>query len=215
MRAPDLHAIVAKLREIYGELRPRITKPFEMILLENASYLVDDPTRHETLERLRDEIGLTPDEILRHSADDIARVVERGGMKPLHRAEKVLESARIAREAGGDLLEKKLLQRFPSIGEPYADRVLLFNGKSSSVAPDSNALRVLCRLGFAPEDEKHYTKTYRTAVAAAGEQVQDAATAREAHLLLRRHGQEVCKRSAPRCEACPLRRSCAWYAKRA
>jgi adenine-specific DNA glycosylase len=28
-------------------------------------------------------------------------------------------------------------------------------------------------------------------------------------------GAEVCKRSAPRCEVCPLTRLCAWYAERA
>jgi endonuclease III len=29
-----------------------------------------------------------------------------------------------------------------------------------------------------------------------------------AHQLFKRHGQELCRRSAPRCEACPLRKTC-------
>ena len=37
--------------------------------------------------------------------------------------------------------------------------------------------------------------------------------AQRAHVLFRRHGQEICKRSAPRCELCPLRGDCAWYAR--
>jgi len=39
----------------------------------------------------------------------------------------------------------------------------------------------------------------------------DAIFAQRAHIALRRHGQEVCKRSAPRCEVCPLRRLCTFY----
>ena len=33
----------------------------------------------------------------------------------------------------------------------------------------------------------------------------------EATILLRRHGQEVCKTSAPRCEVCAVRGDCAFY----
>ena len=198
MRADD---VVDALREFYGAQRVVTADPWEMILLENVAYLVDDATREETFAKLRDEIGLAPKKILAQSPARIAKVIEGGGMKPLMRAQKVIDCARIADEFG---LED--LRRFPSIGEPYADRILLFNGKKNGIAPDSNALRVLCRLGFAPE-QKNYTAMYREAVAAF--QVKDA---QQAHLLLRRHGQELCKRTRPRCEACPLRSRCAWYA---
>ena len=35
-----------------------------------------------------------------------------------------------------------------------------------------------------------------------------------AHQLLRRHGQEICRRSAPVCEACPLTEGCRWFRER-
>ena len=199
MRADD---VVDVLREFYGAQRVVTTDPWEMILLENVAYLVDDATREETFVKLRDEIGLAPKKILAQSPARIANVIEGGGMKPLMRAQKVIDCAKIADEFGVDDP-----RRFPSIGEPYADRILLFNGKKNGVAPDSNALRVLCRLGFARE-QKNYTAMYREAVAAF--QVRDA---RQAHLLLRKHGQELCKRTRPRCEACPLRSKCDWYAR--
>jgi endonuclease III len=31
-----------------------------------------------------------------------------------------------------------------------------------------------------------------------------------AYLLLKKHGQEICKRSAPKCEICPLTARCAY-----
>jgi len=202
-----LAAIVKALETLYGPPALRITDPFEMVVLENAAYLVDDARRYETFERLRAAIGVTPEAIAKRSREEIAEVIAGGGMLPEHRAEKVLECARLAVKSG---VTEKTLRKFPSIGEPYADRILLFNGKKLTLAPDSNALRVLLRLGYG-EESKNYAKTYRSAVAATAGELRDATFAQRAHVLLRRHGQELCKRSAPRCELCPLRGDCAWY----
>jgi len=203
----SLAKIVERLRDVYGTPRAGITDPFEMILLENAAYLVDDARRLETFRKLRDEIGLSPDAILSASAEKIAKVIEGGGMLPPHRAAKVIACARLA-EKIGVALDKKILRKYPGVGEPLADKILLFNGKQRTLAPESNALRVLLRLGFGTES-KNYAASYKSAVAAAGE----LPNAKEAHILLRRHGQEVCKTKAPRCEVCPLRGECAWYAR--
>lgn len=199
----ELADIVERLRDVYGTPRAEITDAFEMILLENVAYLVDDARRRETFEKLRDEIGFA--NILTTPVERIARVIEGGGMKPLMRAEKVIECARLAKEIGV-ALDRKILRRYPGVGEPLADKILLFNGKQRTLAPDSNALRVLLRLGFGTES-KNYAASYKSAVAAAGE----LADAKEAHLLLRRHGQAVCKRSAPRCEVCVVRGQCRFY----
>ena len=202
-----LAQIVRSLEKVYGTPRARITDPFEMILLENAAYLVDDERREETFERLRAAIGVTPEAIVKHSGDEIAAVIAGGGMKPEMRAGKVLDCARLAIKAG---VSEKTLRKFPGIGEPYADRILLFNGKKLTLAPDSNALRVLLRLGDGKES-KSYAATYRSAVAATSGELRDVKFAQRAHLLLRRHGREVCKRSAPRCEICAIRQDCVWY----
>jgi endonuclease III len=200
--------MLAALEGLYGLAKMPVTEPFAMVLLENASYLVDDARRLEVLTRLREATGLDPATIARRSATQIAHVIAAGGMKPEMRAQKVLESARLAIEAGDDLLDKNTLMRFPSVGEPYADKILLFNGMTTSFAPDSNALRVVTRLGFV-EEKKSYSAWYRAAVEALP--FSRAADAQRAHLLFRRHGQEICKRAAPRCERCPLRDECEWY----
>lgn len=198
-----LSDVVARLREVYGAPRAAIADPFEMIVLENVAYLVDDVTRLATFARLRDEIGF--ESILTTPVETIARVIEGGGMKPLHRAEKIAACARLFAEVGVPF-DKKVLRKYPGVGEPLADRILLFNGKQRRLAPDSNALRVLLRLGFGTES-KNYAASYKSAVAAAGE----LPNAKEAHILLRRHGQEVCKTKAPRCEVCVVRADCRFY----
>ncbi len=219
MIVTTIAAIVNQLREVYGPFREqKDLKPFDLILLENASYLVDDDRRWRVFVQLKDAIGTAPDVILHAGAEAVAAAIEGGGMKAEMRADKVLDCARIAKEIGvaklnaavksGDPSAKRLLRRFPGIGEPSADKIMLLCGGVASVAPDSNALRVLARLGFVAE-VKSYSAMYR----AAGEATKSLTIedARAAHHLLRKHGQEVCKRSAPRCEICAIRDSCAWY----
>lgn len=214
-----MREVLEELRRMYGVLEPEVTDPFEMLLFENAAYLVDDAKRIETFRALRQRVGLTPAAILKHSAEEIAEAIAMGGMLPLHRAEKVLECAKIAQRQGLDALRraiaddpkqaKKMLREYPGAGEPLAEKILLFAGVHPGLAPESNALRVLVRLGFGKE-HKSYSTMYRSA-AKATEGMLSAEEARAAHLLLRRHGQEVCKRSEPRCEVCPLRAMCVWY----
>jgi endonuclease-3 len=98
--------------------------------------------------------------------------------------------------------------RIYGIGEPGAEKILLFTGSHAVMGLDSNGLRVLTRLGYGTA-AKSYTTTYRSATAAAlpelGSKIDSLV---EANLLLRTHGQTVCKTSAPRCGACVIREDC-------
>jgi endonuclease III len=134
-------------------------------------------------------------------------------MHPRKRAAALLEAARLARERDPDesaalpLREAtRALQRFPGLGAPGAERVLLLAGAHPVLALDSNGLRALVRLGFAVE-QPSYAATYR-AVREALELPDDVAWLRRAHLLLRQHGRETCKRTRPRCDGCALARRC-------
>jgi endonuclease III len=108
---------------------------------------------------------------------------------------------------------KKALKRFPSIGDPAAEKILLFTRSYPVFSIDSNGLRVLCRVGFA-EEQKNYSATYRLVQDAIREQLpRDFDSLIRAHQLLRQHGQELCKRSKPRCTECPVRDSCNYRQK--
>ena len=103
---------------------------------------------------------------------------------------------------------RRLLRRFPGTGEPGADRILLFGHHHNVLALDSNALRVLLRLGIG-EDSDNYQRSYRSAQAAAqGLLAPEGAQLIRANLLLRHHGQELCRRSEPHCPICPLQSRC-------
>jgi endonuclease-3 len=213
-------ALVDALAAEYGEpAPPPVTDPFEQTVFEACAYLVVDDRRLSVFRRLASEVGMTPAKLIAAGEKKIAKVIADGGMRPPMRAKKVLDCARIALDVG-DLRAaaarpfdeaRRVFQRFPNLGAPGAERVLLVSGAHPVLSLDSNGLRVLVRLGFAAES-KSYASTYRDVRAAVAPQVpNDVAWVVRAHQVLRRHGQEVCKRTKPDCAGCVLRSKCAFF----
>src|SRR3954467_10571505 len=222
-RAFSLADVISRLEAFFGPpLPPAITDPFEMVLADSASYLVDDDRRARVFTRLREEVGLDPEDILGTPTPVLVAIIRDGGMLPEQRAEKLMKAANTALEIGLNHLRQsmktdpkkagKLLQKFPGIGEPGADKILLFSRAKRTLGADSNILRVLVRLGFGEGDEQNYTRMYRSAAEAVAPQLpEDYPWLISAHQLLWRHGQEICRRSVPLCEACPLAEGCRWF----
>lgn len=214
-----LREAVDVLRRHYGSpARLPTTNPFELILLENVAYLASPAHRREAFELLKHTIGTDPIAILAAEPQALEQITARGILKSTFAA-KLRECALIAvDDFSGDLgsviqepLEsaKRVLQSFPGIGEPGAEKILLFSGQQALLAPESNGLRVLVRLGLVRE-EKTYARTYAASRELAKGLPADTNFMQEAHLLLQQHGQTLCKRSVPRCEACPLSPVCAY-----
>jgi endonuclease III len=191
--------------------------PFELILWENVAYLADDAKRRRAFDLLRSSVGTRPEEILAAKPAAL-RAVTKHGILPEKFAAKLKDAARIARDQfDGDLKEvvrlplpdaKRALRKFPGIGEPGAEKILLFSRQHAFLAPDSNALRVLTRLGFL-SDDLSYAQSYAAARKLADAQLgKGVVEMMEAHHLLRRHGQDLCKRTRPLCGECPLAKLC-------
>jgi endonuclease-3 len=215
-----LQPIIEHLETLYGEPGPPdVTDPWEMIIWENIAYLADDAHRREAMAMLRDQVGISPEQVLAASTDRLLAVGGHGILAE-NTVEKLRRAAEIAvREFDGDLRPilrrppaqaRKALKRFPAIGDPGAEKILLFGRALPVLALESNGLRVLVRLGFG-EETPNYSTTYRLVQAAIeAELVKEYPWLIKAHQLLRRHGQELCRRSQPRCEECPLRNECPW-----
>lgn len=218
MTRPKLKSIRDRLARHYGdpEPLPRLT-PFELVLWESVAYMADDARRLRAFTMLKDRVGSSPEKILAAPAKALRAVTEHGILADQF-VEKLRKIARMTRdEFGGDLDEvvgrplaeaRRALRRFPGIGEPGAEKVLLFSRQQPLLAPESNGLRVLVRLGLC-EEKKSYAATYAAArEAVAGQMDGDFEGLIAAHRLLRRHGRDLCKRAAPACGACPLRSIC-------
>lgn len=214
--------IIDELQNFYGPPEsPKIADPLGMILLENVAYLLSDDRREQAFNALRERVGLTPPEILMAHEEALLEVARLGGMHPAARVQKLRRIAQIAlQEFEGDLDKvlklplaqaKKSLKKFSGIGDPGAEKILLFSKTHPILAPDSNGLRVLLRLGYG-EEQKSYSSTYRSAQEAVKDEMKkDYDWLIAAHQLLRRHGQELCKTAAPLCPPCPVKSSCRYY----
>ena len=213
-----LREAVKVLRKHYGPPVPLPTAdPFELVLWENVAYLTSPARRREAFEQLKSTVGTSPTAILAARPKTLEQVTSHGILKSTFAA-KLRECAHIALDTcGGDLgsalrkapaRAKLTLRSFPGIGEPGAEKILLFAGYEALLAPDSNGLRVLVRLGLVRE-EGSYARTYAASREAARGLPAKPGAMQEAHLLLQQHGQTLCKRQLPRCGACPLERRCA------
>ncbi len=214
----SLRAVLDELDGYYGPTpSPFPTDPFELILWENIAYLANDATKREALERLRETVGTRPDQIVRAEPEQLTAITEKGILADDF-ALKLKECARIALERfAGDLLTVveepapeaiKALRAFPGVGEPGAEKILLYCRTHPSLAAESNGLRVLVRLGLC-EDGLSYPATYAAARDLANAELgPDFDRMLRARFLLRAHGQELCRRNEPSCEACALRRGC-------
>jgi endonuclease-3 len=217
-----LKQVIERLVAFYGKPEPpETTDPWEMIVWENIAYLADDARRREAMTMLRDQVGISPEQILAASSDRLL-AVGRHGIVAENTVEKLRRGAEIAlSEFGGDLRPilkrptaqaRKALKRFPAIGDPGADKVLMFGHALPVLALESNGLRVLLRLGYG-EEKPNYSTTYKLVQEAIEpELVKKYPWLIQAHQLLRRHGQELCRRSKPQCQECPLMKDCPWAA---
>jgi endonuclease-3 len=213
-----LPLVVDRLQSHYDQPKsPKLAGPWEMILWENVAYLADDERRQQAFQTLKKRVGTNPAQIL-VASDEALLEVTRHGIMPELFVEKLRKCAQIALgEFDGDLRPvlklplpraKKALQKFPGIGEPGAEKILLFSRAYPVLALESNGLRVLLRLGFG-EEKKSYPTTYRLVQKAVEEELdKEYSWLIQAHLLLRQHGQELCRRSKPGCDDCPLAADC-------
>lgn len=177
--------------------QPPVTSALEMILWENVAYLADDERRMRAFEMLRETVGVTPEAILA-AGDDTLLEVARHGIVPEQTVAKLRNIAAIMLTDFPDGLEPvlllphkqavKALRKFPAIGEPAADKILLFTRTLPVFSLESNGLRVLQRIGYGsghgqlrgglPRRHARYCRRVAVRLRLAGSCLSDATPAR-------------------------------------
>jgi endonuclease III len=74
---------------------PAAKEPFELVMWENASYLLPDERRAAVFEGLRKQVGLAAKAILKADPDILLALATIGGMRPKVRVFRWQEIARI------------------------------------------------------------------------------------------------------------------------
>ena len=214
--------ILDQLEAHYGPQTPNWpVDPYLFIVWWHCGYPASDAACIRGWEALNNEVGTGLEQILAATPAKLAHALKPGGMVPELRAMRLKEiAARLKDEFGGDVRSglvgpvsdvRKKLKKFPNIADPGADRILLFAEIAPLAAVPSNCPHVLVRIRSGQERE-NYGVTYREAQEAIAAGVPEKFSARQrAFLLLKRHGQELCKRTKPKCEQCPVSADCAYF----
>ena len=171
--------LIDRLAQQYGEPAPPVvTEPFAMILWENVAYLANDAKRAEAFAELQKKVGLSPRDI-RKAKDSVLLAIAGKGIVPAATVEKLRRAAEIAGNEFSDdltpILDKPLtaakkdLRKFPAIGEPAAEKILLFNRRH---APSCFGIERTARAGAAglrarAQELRHYLQEHAACAGAA------------------------------------------------
>jgi len=218
---PQITQVLDTLESFYGTLHPTApTDPYEFLIWWHCGYPPSEQRCAKGWQALSDQIGITPKRLISSTSAKLAAALAAGGLVPTVRAERLQEIAtRVVGEHAGDLRSslarlpaaqaRRLLKTFPGIGNPGADRILLFARIEPVAAVPSACPHVLVRVTQGSVGDK-YAATY-----SAAQQMQDALPATfdariRGYLLLSRHGRDLCRPANPACQRCPLRAPCAF-----
>lgn len=219
-----LTKLLERLEKFYGKPKPPSpTDPYEMILHRISGYPQSDANCDKGFAALKKEIGLSPEKIFKAPDAKLREAMRAGGIVPEIRALRLKEiTARVLDEFKGDrkFLQKmtpaeakKVLKQLPTIGDSGAEKILLYSGMAPVAAVPINAVHVLARLGFGHE-YKNWGASYKSVQEALSAEVPEEIKPRlRAYLLLKQHGQALCKSARPKCEECPVSAECLYYKK--
>lgn len=207
-----LAAILRRLRAAYGEPpAPRRLPPLDELILTVLSQNTNDTNRDRAYADLRARFP-SWGEVADAPLPAIARAIRRGGLGPT-KSVRIREILRALHDRGIPLDARAfvgmrsaalwdLLVGLRGVGPKTAACVLLFSLGRPFFPVDTHVHRVARRLGL---------------VAEAADAVQAQALLQEAvppgdvyalHMLLIRHGRDVCLARRPLCSRCPLAALC-------
>ncbi len=215
--------ILNRLEKFYGPQEPSFpVDPYEFLVWWYCGYPASDVACTKGWNSLTRDVGIDPGKLLEAKPAKLAAAIKQGGMLPELRAQHLQELAfRVENKFGGDLRAalagpvlkaRKLLKTLHGIADPGADRILLFARISPIAAVPSNCAGILLRIRK-NATSKNYSVIYREDQRVIASELPESFNARaRAYLLLKRHGQRLCKRTHPQCPECPLEQHCAYAA---
>jgi len=207
-----LAAILRRLRGAYGDPpTPRRLAPLDELILTVLSQNTNDTNRDRAYADLRERFPAW-DEVADAPLPAIARAIRRGGLGPT-KSVRIREILRSLRDRGIPLDGRAfarmrsavlwdLLVALRGVGPKTAACVLLFSLGRPYFPVDTHVHRVARRLGLVPDAADAVTAQELIQAAVAPTDVYAL------HMLLIRHGREVCIARRPFCSRCPLSNIC-------
>jgi len=186
---------------------------FEILIATVLSQNTSDKNTEKSLRKIREKIGVTPEEILKADLRTLKTAIRSSGLYNV-KAVVIRKLAKIVIEKYGGRLEqifekpleeaRKELMMLPGVGPKTADVVLLFAGGKSTFPIDTHIFRVSQRLGMIGEKDG-YEEARRKLM-----EFFPSKYYLKAHLLLIEHGRKTCRARNPLCRSCVLLDYCSF-----
>jgi endonuclease-3 len=201
-----LTMMLSKLEKTFGKVTAKRETAFQMLVRQMCGYPASDEACAKGWDALAKDVGTSAKAILEAKKSKLVKALRAGGMVPELRAKRLVE---IAKKADADFTSRAVLKKMPTIADPGADKILLFTRVEPLAAVPSNTTQVTQRLfGFSGS----YAQIYKKSQKALDAELPKSFDARiRAYLLLKRHGQTICKRAKPQCALCPLTDECHYF----
>ena len=185
--------------------------PFETLIQTILSQNTNDRNSDAAMKKLRKRYRITPPSLSRANLRTLISCIRSAGLYT-SKAPRIIEVSRIIlRKYNGSLnsiLElpypeaKGKLMEMPGVGPKTADIVLAFNAKHPIIPVDTHIARVTKRLGIAS------TKAGYEEIRTSLEELIPGHDRIPLHLSIIEFGRNICKAPRPKCEICPVNKTC-------
>ena len=163
------------------------------------------------MKRLKKRYKITPRSLSRASISNLIPCIRSAGLYTL-KGPRIIEISRIIlQQYDGSLKRilrlpyveaKERLTEMPGVGPKTADIVLAFNAKHPVIPVDTHISRITKRLSIAQQNADY--ETIRESL----EELIPERNRISFHLSMIEFGRKICKAQRPRCQACPLKKTC-------
>jgi endonuclease-3 len=184
--------------------------PFEVLVGTIISQNTNDRNTEKAMQKLKAEVGMTPDSILSASKKSIVECLKPAGLYNV-KAPRIIQLAKTIKEEVGDPDRlnnmsreevKGLLSKVDGVGPKTLDIFLAFTGKEAVIPVDTHIKRVAKRLGLAGDKDGYHQIREKL------QRLIPAEDRLKAHFALIAFGRRVCKAKKPECLSCQLSKYC-------
>ncbi len=203
--ARRLHAILDALEGAYPGVRPSLNhrSPWELLVATILSAQCSDAQVNRVTPELFRRYP-TPEHLARAEPAEVEPLIRSIGLFRGKARNLVATARALVERHGGEVpADRGALEALPGVGRKTASVVLAQAFGIPAFPVDTHVGRVCHRLGFAPRPEPRTVEEAVTPLLPPGRW-------NLAHLLLIRHGREVCHARRPACNRCPVARWCPW-----
>jgi endonuclease-3 len=195
--------ILSLLYNYYGETNPDLefTNLYELTIAVVLSAQTTDKQVNSVTGNLF-RIYPNFESLSKADISDVEMIIKSTGFYK-NKAKNIVLLAQMVNERFAGKLPNDIdsLMELPGVGRKSANVILSIGFNKPGLAVDTHVLRISNRLGFSSSESPLQVEKDLCNVI-------DPSEWKKTHLLFIRHGRELCKARNPKCDLCPVKKSC-------